>query len=225
MAEKTEKKTNSEKLNGFLSKNRKLLLIVLILALAGLIGYVIYDTVANKAAEKNIAKLDAITSELTTSTGVLTEEDLKAKIDETLNALAIYTKKAGVSGVRANMLAAELNYDKKDYQAAIENWKAAVSKGKRSYTAPIANYQIGVCYEQLNDLANAADAYKTAAETENFPLASHALFSYGRVLEAQGEYAKAVEAYQMLCDAFAKDEWASIAKSRILYLQTKGKVE
>lgn len=225
MAEKTEKKTNSEKLNGFLSNNRKLLLIVLILAIAGLIGYVIYDSVANKQAEKNIAKLDAISTELTTSTSGLDEVALKAKIDETLNALAEYTKKSGVSGVRANMLAAELNYSKKDYNAAIENWKAAIAKGKRSYTAPIASYQIGVCYEQINDLTNAAQAYKEAAETKNFPLASHALFSYGRVLEAKGEYAGAVEAYQVLCDSFAKDEWASLAKSRILVLQTKGKVE
>lgn len=225
MAEKTEKKTKSEKVNGFLDKNRKVLLIIFIILIVGLIGYVVFDSVSTKAASKNIAKIESISYELTSNSSSLSGTELVAKEKETLAALEEFTKKSGVAGVRANMLCAEINYKNKEYKAAIDYWTAAANKDKSAYTAPICNYQLGVCYEQINDLDNALVSYKKAAETKYFPLASHALFSYARVLETKGEYAEAVESYEIICTAFDDDVWASVAKSRILSLQIQGKVE
>lgn len=225
MAEKkAEKKTKSEKLNGFLDTNKKPLLAVLIVVIVALIGYVVFDVVSSKVTAKNLAKIEAISYELTNKSSALSTEDLTAKIKTTIDELTPYANKGGVVGVRANMLCAELKYYEKDYNAAISYWESAAKKGKKSYTTPIAYYQMGVCYEMINDFAKAADCYKNAAEVKDFKLASHAMFSYGRVLESQNNYEGAVEAYQAVYDNFEGDEWANVAKSRILTLQTQGKV-
>lgn len=225
MADKTEKKTTSQKLNSLLEKNRKVLLTILIVLFVALIGYVIWNIVSTKISTKNLAEIETISYELTEKSLALEEDELNARIATAKEKLEPYTKKSGITGVRANMLAAEIAYSQKDYANAITYWSAAFSKGKRSYTAGLIQYQLGVCYEQTNDLAKAAECYRAAAETKGFVLASHALFSYGRVLESQSNYASAIEAYQMILDAFGDDEWANRAKTRILKLQIQGKTE
>lgn len=225
MAEKTEKKTISQKVNASLEKNRKVLIAVFVLLFAALIGCVVWSVVSSKAAEKNIAEIDTISYELTNKSLSLDEAELKERTTAAMEKLVPYTKKGGISGVRANMLAAEIAYSEKDYTKAVEYWTAAYKKGKNSYTAPIAQYQLGVCYEQTNDFAKAAECYKTAAETKGFALASHALFNYARILESQNNYAEAVEAYQELAATYASDEWANLAKTRVLDLQIQGKAE
>ena len=55
-------------------------------------------------------------------------------------------------------------------------------------------------------------------------MASHAYFSLGRVREAQGDYAGAVEAYTALNDNFPDDDWGNLAKTRIIELKSEGKV-
>ena len=225
MEEKIEKKTTSQKVNSVLEKNRKVLIVVLVIAFVALIGFIVWNITSTKIAEKNISELDTISYELTNGSSSLEAEELSARINTAKEKLEAYTKKSGITGVRANMLSAEIAYSQKDYSKAIDYWTAAISKGKRSYTAPLALYQLGVCYEQTNDLTKAAESYKKAADTKGFVLASHALFSYARVLESQNEYAKAVEAYQTIVSSYSDDEWANLAKTRILDLQIQGKAE
>ena len=136
-----------------------------------------------------------------------------------------YTKKGGVAGVRANMLAAEIEYQKKNYEAAVEYWENAAAKDVKAYTSSLALYNAGVCYEALNQLEDAEDSYKLAADDEDFLLRSHALFSYGRVLETTGKYKEAVEAYQELNSKYPDDGWANLAKTRIIELKLEGKAE
>lgn len=225
MAEKIEKKTTSQKLNSVLEKNRKVLIAVLVIAFVALVGFIVWNVVSTKVAEKNISAIDTISYELTNGSTSLDEAELNARIDTAKEKLEAYTKKSGITGVRANMLSAEIAYAQNDYAKAIEYWTAVIAKGKRSYTAPLAYYQLGVCYEQTKDLSKAAESYKAAAETKGFVMASHALFSYARVLESQNNYAEAVEAYQTIVSSYAEDEWANLAKTRILNLQIQGKAE
>lgn len=225
MSEKETKKTKSQKLNSFLEKNRKFLLVFFVIVIVGLIAFVIVDSINKKNAAKDLTQVDLISYELTNGSSNLEEAELTKKIDSTLEALLPYTKKSGIAGVRANMLCAELNFSQKKYEQAAENWTNAIAKGKRSYTAPICYYQLGVCYEQLKDLDKASASYKNAAENPDFPLASHALFSYARIQETQQNYEEAILAYQTLFDTYTNDEWANLAKTRILTLQTQGKAE
>ena len=225
MAEKMEKESASSKLNAVLEKNRKAVIICFAVVIAAVAIFVISEIAGSKAKEKNLAAVDALTYELTNGSAELDETALNARRDEVLAKLLPYTKKGSVSGVRANMLAAEIAYQKADYTAALGYWDAAASKDKKAYTAPLANYNKAVCYEQLNQLDEAAAAYKAAADVEDFMLRTHAKFSYGRVLETKGDFAGAAAAYQELNDSKPGDTWANLAKTRLIDLKVQGKAE
>ena len=51
------------------------------------------------------------------------------------------------------------------------------------------------------------------------------MFSYARLLEANGNYADAAATYTELNDSFSGDAWANLAKSRLIALKKDGKIE
>ena len=223
--ERNEDLTFSKKMNAFLEKNRKIVIGVFGALLLAIIAFIVVEIVISKTATKNLAAVDALSFELTDGSGTLEEADLATRRDSVLEKLVPYTKKSGVAGVRANMLAAEIEYQKKNYEEALAYWDNAAAKGKKAYTASLAYYNKGVCLELLNRLDEAAESYKIASDDDEFLLKSHALFSYGRVLEASGKYAEAVEAYQKLNDEYPDESWTNLAKTRILELKIEGKAE
>ncbi len=227
MAEKNEKevKTASSKLNSVLEKNRKVVISCFSAGIAIIAVFIIVEIAVSKSTEKNLAAVEALTYELVNESSSLEEAELTARRDSILEKIEGYTKKGGVAGVRANMLAAELAYQKEDYEASAAYWDAAATKGKKAYTAPLANYNKAVCYEQLGKLDDAVAAYKAAVDVEDFVLRTHAMFSYGRLLETKGEYAEAVKVYQELNDKNPNDTWANLAKTRIIDLKVEGKAE
>ncbi|MCQ2592149.1 MAG: tetratricopeptide repeat protein [Treponema sp.] len=225
MSEKIEKETASSKLNDFLEKNRKLIIGLFIALVAAVIVVICVSVVGTKTKEKNLAAIDALTYELVNNSVSLEDSELDARRNEIIEKLLPYTKKGGVSGVRANMLAAELSYQKKDYASAVDYWTTVAAKDKKAYTAPLANYNKGVCLEQLNKNEEAADAYKLASQSEDFIFKTHAMFSYGRVLESLGKYDDAVKTYTELNDTDPDDNWAKLAKTRIIDLTVQGKLK
>ena len=224
MADKTEKSTASAKLNGFLEKNRKPVLVTFIVVLVLVIGFIAGAIIVSTTSKKDLAVVEAYYYELMDSSTDLEDAEITKRATTCIENLAPYVKKSGIAGVRANMLSAELAYILADYEGAINYYDAAIAKGKKSYTAPVCMYNKASCYEELGKLAEAAEAYKAAAEFEEFGMASHAYFSLGRVLEAQGDYAGAVEAYTTLNDNSSDDDWSHLAKTRIIQLQSEGKV-
>ena len=225
IAEKNEELTVSKKLNAFLEKNRKVIIGVFGALLVAVLAFVVVEIVVSKTGTKNLAAVDALSFELTDGSSALEDNELAARRDEVLEKLIPYTKKAGVAGVRANMLAAEIEYQKKNYESALEYWDAAAEKGKKAYTASLAYYNQGVCLEALNRLDEAAEVFEIASLDEEFLLRAHALFCFGRVLESSGKYAEAAKAYQELNDDYPDDGWAKLAKTRLIELKIEGKVE
>ena len=225
MTDKTENKTASAKLGSFLEKNRKTVLITFIVVLVLVIGFLSVELILAASSKKALAAVEGYYYELTAVSTDADDSEITKKATECIENLAPYTAKRGIAGVRANMLAADLSYLLKNYDTAITYYDAAIAKGKKSYTAPICYYNKGSCYEELNKLTEAAEAYKAAAEFEEFGMASHAYFSWGRVLEALGDYAGAAEAYKTLNSKFTDDDWGDLAKTRLIELKIQGKAE
>lgn len=220
-----EKVTASSKLTKTIEKNKKCIIAIFAVIVVALIAYIVIDTCSDKAAKKGLAAIDEISYALTNESSKLDEAELTARENEALENLAAYTKKGGIVGVRANMLAADITYKMENYEDSLNYWKATADKGKKAYTTPIAYFNMGACYEALNNNDSAAESYKKAADTSDYVLQAHAKFSYGRVLEAKGDFAGAVAAYTELNDLFPEDTWAKIAKTRIIKLQIEGKAE
>ena len=224
MAEREELAT-SQKIGNLIEKNKVKFIVCLIVVACALAGYITTYAIYNSLKNKNLSRIDESTFTLTDKSGSLEESELEARSNTAIEQLAPFTKKNGIAGARANMICAEIAFQQKKYQESADFWKAAAKKAKKSYIAPIAYFNIGVCYEQLNNIDAAAENYKIAADNKSFVIKNHAKFSYGRVLEAQGKYAEAVSVFTEINDSNPDDSWAKLAKSRIIALKVQEKVE
>lgn len=225
MAENEKKQTSSSKMNGFLDKNKKIFITILILVLVCLVGYIVVSKISNSTKEKNLAAIDEIQYTLTNESAALEEADLEARRATALEGLELYAKKGGIVGARANLLCAELLYQQGKYEDAIVAYKTTAEKSKKSYLAPLAYFNMAACYEQVNNLEEAANYYKLAADSKEFALAVHAKFSYARVNETKGNLAEAITAYTELYDKNPSDNWGKLAKTRLIALKAEGKTE
>lgn len=225
MAEKFTQETSAEKLDSFLTRNRKAILTVALIVVVAVIAVAACVVVNAKNTEKGLAKVDAISYALTQNASDLAGEELASRQDKALSELASLTGKGGIVGTRANMLAGDLYFQKKDYENAKTAWVKAAEAKKNAYTAPISYYNAAVSAENLNDLDDALAYYQKAADAEDFLLADHALFNVGRVNEAKQDYAAARDAYNKLNDTNPNGDWASLAKSRLIALKANGSIE
>ena len=123
------------------------------------------------------------------------------------------------------MLCADIAYQQKKYAESADFWKAAAEKSKKSYIAPLCYFNLAVCSEETGNNEDATAYYKLAADNKNFVMRTHAMFSYARLLEANGNYADAAATYTELNDSFSGDAWANLAKSRLIALKKDGKIE
>ena len=204
-----EEQTASKKLAGFIEKRKVVFITLLIAFVCALACYIIAASVMDKNKEKGLQALDEITARLNTG----------------FEKASAYAKKGGIVGARANMLCADITYQQKKYAESAEYWKAAAGKAKKTYLAPLCYFNLAACYEETGNIDDAATYYKLAADDNSFVVKTHAKFSYGRVLEAKGDYAGAAAAYTELNDNFSDDSWANLAKSRLISLKNEGKIE
>ena len=220
-----EKKSLSENLGDFILRNLRVIFVFCGVLLLGAVCAVVVISVNDKTIEKGLGKIDLISYELTNKSYDLSETEIAARQDKAVSSLSELVGKSGIVGVRANMLSAEIYYQKKDFENARSAWLAAAQKGKNTYIAPIAFFNAASCSEELGNLDDAAAGYKSASEVEDFYEAAHALFSLGRVQEAKGDFVAAAASYQALVDKSPEDSWAKLAKNRLVSLKISGKVE
>lgn len=131
------------------------------------------------------------------------------------------TKGKNKNTIRVYMTLAKVYMDREDWEKSLENWQNASKCSKSSYLAGISDFNAGVCCEQLGKTETALECYKSAASNKNFHLVPHALFSQARVLENLGKSTDAIEVYSKIIDTYADDEWADLAKSRIILLNAQ----
>ncbi len=215
----------NEKLESFMTRNRKAIIICFVALVAVAAVVCICFGVKSGSAKKNLAAIDSIEYAYTKDSGSLSDEEVLARQTETLENLKPYLSKKGSAGTRANMLAADIAFVQNDYENAVKYYLAGFSSNKNAYTAPLCKFNAGVCYEELEDFASAAKCYESASSFDDFLLKSHALFSLGRVKEVLGDADGAKEAYTKLTEGFKNDSWSDLAQSRLIYLETNVSAE
>lgn len=223
-SDEKEKQTFSDLLTLFIVKFKFVFLGIFVVGLIAIIAYGVISSSKEKAVKAGLAEIDAVTTEyaelkIAETTDTAKEDALLAR------AQAIADKNnPAVVKVRAQMVIAEIQFDRKNFEAARTAWLAAAEADKKSYTYGLCNYQCGICSEELGDLDNAVAYLKTAAESEGFAVVPRVLFNIGRIEETRGNFDKAVESYKKLVTDYPSDQWASLAKSRIITLDLDGKV-
>ena len=222
---KFEKATAGERLSQFMMRHRMQIIVSAAVVIGAIVVYGISAAVVSSSRAKGISFIDTVEYDLTNASDSLSDAEIETRRSDAMTKLAPYLTKGGIVGVRANMLAAGIVYGRKDYAAAKSYWTAAAAKGAKSYTAPLAYYNIAVCDENIGNLTEAAANYGKAADVKDFPLASHARFSEARTYEALGDYKKAAEMYAKLTAGALGDAWTNLAETRLIVLKAEGKTE
>jgi tetratricopeptide (TPR) repeat protein len=127
----------------------------------------------------------------------------------------------GYAKVRAYSLAADINADLKDWEAAKDAWTRAAAAASKTYLAPVSFFNAAVAAEEQGDIAGAIVLYTQCLDfADLFPAAPRAQFSIGRLLENQHDIAAAVEAYRSLVEKWPTETvWTNLANSRIAALE------
>jgi TolA-binding protein len=216
----------TDKLERFIQKNRKILLVVLGVILVGLVAYGVYTEVLSRAKINATIKVEALQDQFD---AWKTEADAtkKAALETSLvgsaqGLIAAYPRQ--YEAQRAYTLLGDYYYEKKDFQKAGEDYGKAESAFPKNYLSAVSLFNAAVMAEEKGDEKAAIDLYGRLVKDyeKSTPLVPHALFSIGRLNESQKNYAKAVEAYSKLPEKYPEESWTKMAKDRIIYLAAQG---
>ena len=220
------------RINNFLaravSRFRIALLVILVAAAAFLVGYLIYTEVSKKLvadstllAEHAQTQFDSWQTETDAAKKAVLEKDLFDQLGTLINR---YPRQYG--GQRGLFLRADAHYDKKAWDAALQDFQALAARFPKSYLAPISLFDAAVCSEEKGDMDNALKLYIRAAEDyKDSTVAPRALFDSGRLYEAKSDWANAQKAYQSMDGLYAQSMWTRLAKNRLVELKVQGKIK
>ena len=215
-------KTASDVLGGFFAKTQKFWIVFLILLVVASVGVGIFTTVSAKAKMNGANFLDSAVYNLMKANSTLEGDELVAAEEKFLTDVKSFAESNGKNGntVRAYMMIAETYFKNADWQNSLDAWVKAGDIAK-SYLAGISYYNVAVCYEQLADVVNAEKYYLLALNNEAFELKPHAMFSLARLYETQGKTEQAIIEYKNILNSYSDSEWADLANSRLIIIDTQ----
>ncbi len=201
-----------DKLNSFIGRNSKVILgigIVLIVVIIALcISLVVVQNTTNKRFDA-VATLESDYNALLVLDPESTEyTDSAAAFRTSAEAL---TDEAGLNsypGAKATYLLAELAFADQDYQTAADYYAQIAEAQTNTYFAQLCLMNEAVCYENLGDNDTALELYRTVIETygDHGVYAPKAMFSIGRIYDAQGETALAQAEFETLTGLYLVPE-------------------
>lgn len=225
MSKSNEEITLSKKIENFLLKNRKKILAAVGIVAVIVVAFCVFLGISESSVAKQIEKIDAVEFALVSNSAEISESQESDRLKKALEELSPYLNKKNVAGVRANLLAADIAFKQNDYENAYKFYSDAAESGKKSYTNPLALFNAAVCLEELNRADEAFSLYDRASAAKDFYLASHAIFCAGRIKESAGDFKTASEYYKKASDTYPSDDWSLLAKSRLIDLKAKGKID
>jgi len=220
------------RISGFLahavSRFRIALLVILIAAAALLVGYVVYNEISNKLiadstlmAERAQTQFDSWQSEPDATKKAALEKDL---FDQLGTLIGRYPHQYG--GQRGLFLRADANFEKKAWDASVNDYETLAARFPKSYLAPISLFNAAICHEEKGDTDNALKLYVQASGSyKDSTVAPRALFDSGRLYEAKSDWANAQKAYQSMDGLYAQSMWTRLAKNRLVELKVLGKIK
>jgi len=227
--EKTQKPNEVrfiEKLNEFVQKNRKNLLLTLAAIVVIFAGVIIGFTVQEKLQIKAFTTVDAFNERYQAlreyigseeAEAVSKQADINALLDD-LNGFS--AKNSGYAAARAYSISADIYEAQKKWAESEKAWSAAAKAAGKSYFAPVSFYNAAVAAEEQENIEAAIDHYNRVIEFEKTSfLAARAQFAIGRLQESRSNKEAALEAYRNLLSKWPGDQlWANLAQSRIIVL-------
>lgn len=226
LSDKEKRSSASKRISDFLSNNRIALLVVLCLVVLGFIAYAVSLSMHSASVKKNLDVIETIEFSLTKDASELGESAISARHDTALSNLDPYLKKGGIVGARADMLAADIHMQRKDWNAARSLWLDAAAKRKGTYLASVCNFNAASCSEELGDVEAALEYYAKVCDDKDFVDRSRACFNAGRIKESLGDFEGAADFYGRIASfEYSGDTWNDLAQTRLVSLRAEGKIQ
>jgi len=219
----------NEKLNQFIQRNRRGLLVVIIAIVVILIGTVAGISIREKLSVSAFSKVDALNQRYEAlkpaiSGDAAAQSAKQAEIDTLLTDLASFSSRnSGFAAARSYAISAGIYDAQKKWPEAEKAWAAAAKAAGKSYLAPVSLYNAAAAAEEQGKTDAAIEYYKQVMNYQNaVSIAARAQFSIGRLEESRNKKDAALEAYRNLLSKWPGDSlWTSLAQSRIIILTDK----
>jgi len=223
--DKSEKATIKQKLTLLIQKNSLLLVAVITIITLVVIGLLIYNSIQIKNLEKYTQEIETIQDKytnLSSSTDETNKKESINKIIEELDSLIDRSPK-NYAFQRALYIRGNLYYQNKEWDKAIEDFKSIFSIFPNSYLAPISLINAATAYEDSNKIDDAIETYiLLISKYSNIsPEIPNIYFSLGRLYEQKDDNKAALVEYNNLVDIFPDSNWTNLARSRIIYLESR----
>ena len=202
-----EKNTNNkrveDKLNSFMSKHAKSVIIIAAVVIIALIVACIAVVTIQNATNKTFDAVTDLESDFTALNAMDPESS------EYTEAVAAFTSDAeaiaasgtdSYPGAKATMLLGDLAYQEMDWESAAAYY-ASVAEGQNgTYLAQLAMMNEAACYENMDQSDIALGLYNEVLDTygDRGVFAPKAMFSVGRIYAEQGESALAEAEFENL---------------------------
>lgn len=219
-----QSQSTAEKINDFVSNNRKAIFIFIGIILAVFVVLIAYLSISDTLNKKAITALDELNGKYDDLT-LENEEDYNTpEVDTLLAELKTFAgKTSGFAGSKAWTVIGQIYSARKDWVNAQEAWLSAAKKGKKTYLAPVALFNAAAAAEEQGNLEQAIELLQQCvAHKFEFPAAPRAQFSIGRLNETLGHKTAAAEAYRVILIKWPQMPlWQNLAKSRIAVIEEK----
>ena len=224
MRDSNEKKNNDDGIDNFFQKNRKPILVTLCALVLAVVVCIVVLYVREVLQNKAINAVEELAGRYEDMRFSLDDEESAGDVAALLAELEDFAQKnSGYAGGRAWFIAANIYSEKKEWELAETAWANAAQKTPKSYMAPLAWFNAGVSAEEQGKTAEAIAFYENSISAPaGFPYAPRAQFSIGRLWEALGEEAAAIDAYRAVITGWPQDTvWPNIAHTRVISLESK----
>jgi len=219
-----ENQNVTDKINDFVTKNRKAIFIVIGAIIVLFVGLISYLSISDTLNKKAITALDELNGKFD-DLSLNNEEDYNTPEVETILAefKTFAEKTNGFSGSKAWAVIGQIYSGRKDWANAQEAWLSAAKKGNKTYLAPIALFNAAAAAEEQGNLEQAIELLEQCvAHKFEFPAAARAQFSIGRLHETLGNNTAAVDAYRVVLSKWPQmPVWQNLARSRLAVIEEK----
>ncbi len=227
--EQEEKVTAHQKIQKFFTKYAKPAGIFLIGVLVLFIVVEIFNFANAKKIEKATMAIEDIQNRYVEASEADKSENpsfdaYKSYITELDGVIAKYPKE--YAGRRALFLKGDIYFRFKDFDKAAEAYNKFASDYPKSYDAPIAIYNTGVCYESKGKLKEAEAEYLKIYNNYkgSYALMPKLIFTLGRLAETEQRFADAEKYYNQLGEEYSGSNYFQYAQDRIILMHAKGQL-
>lgn len=220
----------ADALGSFLQRYRRVFVIGLIIIAAALIAFFVYTEVTNARLESSTRLVETLQEDydqwLNAEEGEQRQELEEALLEDAESIISTYPRY--YAAARALFIRANVQWEKENYPEAVSDYQRVADEHPDSHLAPVALYNAAAGLEESGDVAGAASSLETLLEryrSQDAPEIPRALFSLGRIQEQQSNFEAAAQRYRELIDSYGNSSWTSLARDRIIWLTTQGRIE